>query len=84
MQIVSDHAFRDEAVLLDGKHFVDCSMQNCEIVYGGGVVILERTWISGCQYVFGGQAGRTVDLLKALGLLTEAESSSVAVEELVH
>ncbi len=81
---MSDHAFCDEAVLLDGKHFIDCSLENCELTYGGGVVILERTWISGCHYVFGGQAGRTVDLLKVLGLLTEAATSDMVMEELVH
>ena len=69
MQIVSNVVFHQEAVMLDGKHFIDCTLEDCELSYGGGAVIFERTRIEGCDYMFGGQARRTVELLKLVGLM---------------
>ncbi len=84
MDVLSDHAFRHEAVFLDGKHFIDCSLEHCELTYGGGVVIFERTRISQCVYVFGGQAGRTIDLLKVLGILGDGDSAGMGMPALVQ
>ncbi len=84
LEIVSNLVFSQEAVLLDGKHFVDCTLDACELRYGGGIVIFERTRISGCDYMFGGQAGRTVDLLKIVGILAEPCSMQIRAGERIN
>ena len=70
MRICSNIAFEDETVALDGVHFKDCTFKGCELLYDGGVVILERTRFIECDYAFAGHARRTVDLLRVVGLLT--------------
>ncbi len=83
MDILWNTTFENEAVVIDGKHLVDCTLLNCTLEYSGGPVILERTEFRGCHYTFFGQAHATVGFLEALGLmlvpLYEAELS-----ELVH
>ena len=68
--------FENETVVIDGKHLIDCTLLNCTLEYSGGPVILERTELRGCHYVFRGQAQRTVALLKALGLNAKRNSLS--------
>ena len=74
MQIVFNVSFHQETVVLDGKHFIDCTLEACELSYGGGAVIFERTRIEGCDYMFGGQARRTVELLTLMGLMSAQTS----------
>ena len=84
MELVSNRTFHEETVLLDGKHFVNCNLEACELTYGGGAVSFERTLISGCDCAFGGQAGRTVDLLKVVGILGETFSTRIDAQEPVN
>ena len=60
---------QNQTLVLDGKHFIDCTFQNCTLRYSGGSVILERTHLRGCRYVFFGQAQTTVRLLQEVGLM---------------
>ena len=77
-------AFSDEDVSLDEKHFKDCTLINCTLSYDGGRLILERTRITGCNYLFGAAAQRTVSLLQTVGVLGESFSIHPACEELVN
>ena len=43
MDTLRHTAFQNETVVLDGKHFIDCTLKNCTLEYSGGPVILERT-----------------------------------------
>lgn len=69
MELLSNRIFKNEIVLLDGVHFVDCILEGCTLSYDGGAVVLERTRIANCEYLFGGPAQRTADLMRVLGLL---------------
>ena len=73
MNIVTG-AFSDQTVSLDGKHFKDCVLDDCSLLYAGGAVIFERTLISGCRYLFCEEAQRTVDLLRVAGILCDTFS----------
>ncbi len=69
MEIISNCDFTDELVPLDGMHFINCNLEGCTLSYDGGAVIFERTRIVGCEYLFGGPAQRTADLLRVLRVL---------------
>lgn len=84
MQVIACCTIVDELVSLDGKHFVNCTLRGCTLSYDGGVVILEQTMLSGCDYLFGGAARRTTDLLRAVGLLPAPFCTETQTEELVH
>ena len=60
MNILWNTTFENETVVIDGKHLVDCTLLNCTLEYSGGPVILERTELRGCHYVFRDQAQMTV------------------------
>ena len=74
----------DEQILLDGKHFIDCTLEDCTLIYQGGTVVFERTLITKCRYVFGQQARQTIDLLQAVGLLSMDFTSREEAGETVH
>ena len=84
MRYVSHVTFTDELVTLDGYHFSDCCFDHCTLSYEGGVVILERTQITGCDYSLGGSARRTADLLAAVGMLPAFARVESEALELVH
>jgi len=52
---------------LDGKSFVGCILDRCEIVYGGGDMTHENCTFSGCRVTFVGSAWATVRFLMELG-----------------
>ena len=76
--------FQNETVPLDEKHFVDCTLYNCILEYRGGPVILERTHLRGCQYVFFGQAQMTIRLLQNVGLMPFDVHAWAELDQLVH
>ena len=69
--------------MIDRRHFIDCTLLNCTLEYSGGPVILERTQLSGCRYVFFEQAGMTVQLVQTLGLMFSGDCEA-GVPELVQ
>lgn len=66
MQIISGLTIKNTTVVLDGKHFVDCTFTSCVLEYSGQKVIIETTSFNACRFLFIGEAGRTVDLLRLL------------------
>ena len=74
----------NEAVVLDETHFQDCTLEGCTLHYNGGAVIFESTLIKHCNYVFGDNAKRTVDLLRVLGLLCETFSAELSEDALAN
>ena len=84
MQIVSGLLISGEVVRLDEKHFIDCTLDNCSLIYLGGGVIFERTRITSCKYKFGDHARRTVELLKLTGVLNEMFYATFDPKEIVN
>ena len=54
---------------LDDTRFTDCSFTGCTLSYSGQPVILERTALRGCRYLFSGTAKMTVEFLDCIGML---------------
>lgn len=75
---VIDRHFSQVPVLLDGKHFVGCSLEDCVLEYSGAQVILERTNFSGCRFNLQGAAAMTASILECFKALGAAESDDEA------
>jgi hypothetical protein len=61
---VRDRNFTKEAVVLDGKTFVNCRFEDCELIYSGGRPFLfENTSADECTLSFVGRAENTVQTL---------------------
>lgn len=84
MEVVACRTFRNERVILDEKHFVDCDLIECILEYSGGPIAFESSKISRCQYFFYGPARRTVDYLQAVGLVNSNPSEWAEESEQVH
>jgi hypothetical protein len=67
MQILKGLTLHGESFAMDDKRFVDCTFVDCTIEYGGGPVILERTALRGCRYIFSGTAKMTLEFLECMG-----------------
>jgi hypothetical protein len=67
MEAISEKAFRNETVRLDGKLFLNCSFEDCLLEYGGGRCEWEHTRFSNCRVVLDAQASNTIQVLKGLG-----------------
>lgn len=69
MQIISGLTIENTTVVLDGKHFVDCTITDCVLEYSGQKVVIETTNFNACRFLFIGEAGRTVDLLRLFEMM---------------
>ena len=65
-QILNQH-FTGERVVLDGKHFEDCTFENCDLVYRGGVPPnFIRSDFAAPRFVFEDAAQSTVQFMSAI------------------
>lgn len=62
--------FRSETVHLDGQFFINCTFENCRLIFAGGRCEWENTTFSGCRIVLYGFANNTVQVLQGLGFKT--------------
>lgn len=59
--------FQGDKVLLDDNEFIDCTFENCELVFAGtGDVSLSGNVFRNVKWSFDGAAGRTLQFLKAM------------------
>lgn len=70
MRVIREEVIEGQVVDVDGKHFVGCTLIDCILQYGGGVVVMEGTMISRCHHIFLGSARLTINYLEAMGLIT--------------
>jgi hypothetical protein len=64
---VQDQRFSSERVVLDGKHFEDCSFDTCTLVYRGGVPPnFVRCDFAAPRFVFEESAQSTIQLMSAI------------------
>jgi len=64
---VRDRTFSGERVVLDGKHFEDCSFDACRLVYRGGLPPdFVRCDFAAPQFVFEDAAQSTIQLMSAI------------------
>ena len=73
METIEGRTIRGEIIRVDEKCFVGCRLINCTLEYSGGPVILERTQLTGCRYVFLGRAKASVDFLQCVGLMSRVD-----------
>jgi hypothetical protein len=67
LEAIVGREFSDEAVHLDGKEFIGCKFQNCELLYAGGLpFILDNSPAEGCHIAFVGAALNTMNTLSTL------------------
>ena len=64
---VVDQSFANERVVLDGKHFEDCTFDTCTLVYGGGrPPNFVRCDFAAPRFVFEDAAQNTIQLMSAI------------------
>ena len=74
MKRIENQTIEGESVTIDDVHFIRCTLVNCILQYAGGEVVFDRTSMRGCQYVFYGDALRTVQFLQGTGLMSHVPS----------
>ncbi len=63
----SNQTFRNEAIDLDGKHFVNCKFLGCKLTFSAyEPVKFEGCFFDSCQWVFDGPAENALTFLSAL------------------
>ena len=64
---ISDQAFENERVELDGRRFVRCKFKECDLSFSATArVAFEDCTFTRCRWVFAGAASTTLDFLVAL------------------
>jgi len=56
-----------ERVHLDGKSFINCEFNGCQVIYGGGEVFWQGVTWADCEFSFVGPANFTIQVLQAVG-----------------
>lgn len=61
------HPFRDQAVLLDGNEFIECTFDRCELVFAGiSPVTMHNPKMNGCGWTMTGPAALTINFMSGL------------------
>lgn len=84
MHTIQNQTIEGEKLRIDDTRYSDCLLIDCTLEYSGGPVAFERTQVRNCQYVFFGQARRTVHFLQGFGLLPNAPHEWAEFSQLVH
>lgn len=79
LQVVLGQTIENQTVVMDGKHFIDCSIVNCVLEYSGQALVMESTQFSGCSFRFKGEAALTLNFLQCFGLTPEAREEVAVV-----
>lgn len=67
MAQVQGVTFTNETVVLDGNEYLNCTFNNCELVFRGtDTVSLHGVTANNCRWTFAGAAGLTVKFMTAL------------------
>ncbi len=69
MKIIRDQQITGELLEIDNTRFIDCSLTDCVLQYGGGQVVMDGTRLSRCHHVFVGTARLTINYLVAMQLV---------------
>jgi len=75
LEIVSGKNIADALVILDHKHFINCSLTKCTLRYSGGQLILESTNFESCVFQFDDEAAMTVRLLECFRMMQQADNT---------
>jgi hypothetical protein len=69
-----------ERIELNGKSFINCAFDGCEVVYGGeGTFWEDATWRN-CRFTLVGSASYTVQVLKAIGCVISSPLDRCSIE----
>lgn len=68
LQRIVGQTLTNQVLVMDGKHFVDCSIINCVLEYNGQALVMETTEFSGCSFRFKSEAALTLNFLDCFGL----------------
>jgi hypothetical protein len=78
MDIVQNQTVRGAVVVLDGKYFISCRFEECNILHcGGDYGWVSTEWIN-CHLSVDGPAARTFNLLKIFGMLKQETADPLA------
>lgn len=67
MEKIEGRTITGETIRLDGKEITNCTLRNCQFIYGGtGSVGLHKNKFIDCRFSLDGAAANTVDFLRVL------------------
>jgi hypothetical protein len=84
LEVVSGCSFENQRVLLDGKHFVNCTLNNCTLEYSGQAVVLETTAFTSCNFDFRAEAAMTMQLMECFELVARSRKSGYSEDPDEH
>jgi hypothetical protein len=59
--------YNGQTIKIDGQLYDHCEFTNCKIVYNGGVLpVLHKNQFSGCSFILGDAAERTMAFIKSI------------------
>jgi hypothetical protein len=64
-------------VELDGKSFINCAFDGCQVVYGGEETFWDRVTWRDCQFTLVRSANNTVQVLQAVGCIISPPSGLI-------
>ena len=69
MKVVSNKTETDTIIHMDDHHFENCKFTSCVLVYSGGDFSWLNCSFDRCQLRFVGSAQKTINFLKAFGMV---------------
>jgi hypothetical protein len=74
MTVIENQTLANGIVALDDRIFMNCTYENCLLLYSGGDVDFKAAVFRNCRFEFPGAAGRTIYILRTFGLIPQSFS----------
>ena len=79
IEVIASREFANEVVVMDGRHFIDCTLSNCVLEYSGYPTVLETTQFQGCSFRFKAEAALTMRFCECFELIASSCSDYTTV-----
>lgn len=67
----NNQTFTGQTLKIEECHLVNCVLQDCTILFSGGLIEMVNTRLERCQWKFLDEAGRTCQILAMIGALPQ-------------
>ncbi len=85
MKIIANQILKNAVINIDDHYFENCTFTGCTLLFSGRVFEIKNCKIVDCHARLGGEAARTLRLLKQLFIESETLEGTKSIESsLVH
>jgi hypothetical protein len=84
VSVVGKKFVKADEVSLDNVRFLDCSFDECTLLYSGGPVVMDNCWLHNCELKIQGSAAIVLESLGRMGFQISPPAEISTPSSIVH